>query len=1192
MPIGDMFERSIQRSINGVIKADQKDDANVWQELDEYVITKELDGHLRGFFERYLSALDNPAEASGNVGVWVSGFFGSGKSHFIKILSYLLANRQVSQEGQTRKAQDFFEDKITDPMLAGDIARAITGDTDVLLFNIDSKADADNSRDAILKVFLKVFNEMRGFSPDHPHIARLEQELEEKGAFDTFKAEFEKAADSPWLDERDGYTFYSDAVATAYSAAMGQAVSDPDAWLERLERDFDNWLSVENVCKMIKEYLDNRGKQHRIVFLVDEIGQFIGGNTQLMLNLQTITENLGTICDGRAWVIVTSQEDIDAVVGQLKASSANDFSKIQGRFRTRLSLSSANVDEVIQKRLLKKRPEAADTLRELFRKEADILKNQLSFTNTGRTFKAYADEDEFAEVYPFAPYQFTLVQSIFESVRKAGATGLHLARGERSLLDAFQSAAKAVVEQEPGILVPLYCFYPSIESFLEGVVKSTIENAAKNPSLQDFDVNVLQTLFLIRYVDEIPGNVDNLITLFIDQIDADRRGLRTQIEESLQRLEGQTLVSRNGDNFFFLTNEERDISREIKAVDLTAAAEAKKLGELIFEDLLGGMRKFRFTDNGNDFALNLSCDQHPYGNRNDGALNLQVITPLIDDRDEWRDDKTLMRSTEGEGQVILRLPDDNQLATELRQYIQTDKYVMKRTDGSLPSTARRILQDRADENRQRRDRLKVTLEKLLQSAVAFAAGHQPNLKASTAQAIVNEALHDLVRNSFGKLAYIEHLTGDPQAEIKALLDDPSTLALDLGEGETVNPRALKEVQQYVELASASHRQIILHDLANTQFARRPYGWSEWETVLLVIRLVRAGELSLKLNQTVLPIEKIYEQLNPPSRWRTIEVERRKAIGSAELQQARNLTRDIFGKLPPEDEDRLYAAIKGHLESWQQEFRQWSTLSNTGYPGKSLADEGLALCDKLLSAPDSFTAIQQFTSHKDDLLDTADNHQELSHFFTNQKPVWDKLIKALREFEPNRPELEKDNDAKIALQRLEAIRTAPSPFGLLHEVEALVTKIDQVNSAAVAKTRTHVLGHIDNQIARVSTDLDATKADADTRNRCLLKLQNLRQQAEAQTSLAHLYQLSTGSTDAADDAVDELARISAKAKKVAEEKGEYPSEPMPAVKPVKAIHASRLSSTYIEDAESAEQYLEELRKQIMDALAKDCRVQIR
>ena len=119
-----------------------------------------------------------------------------------------------------------------------------------------------------------------------------------------------------------------------------------------------------------------------------------------------------------------------------------------------------------------------------------------------------------------------------------------------------------------------------------------------------------------------------------------------------------------------------------------------------------------------------------------------------------------------------------------------------------------------------------------------------------------------------------------------------------------------------------------------------------------------------------------------------------------------------------------------------------------------------------------------------------------------------------------------------------------------------------------------------------------KADADTRNQCLHPLQTLRQRAETQTSLAHLHQLSTQSTDAADDAVDELAKISAKAKKVAEEKGEYLSEPVQAVKPVKAIHASRLTSTYIEDAESADKYLEELRKEIMDALAKDCRVQIR
>lgn len=1191
MQIKDLFERNIHRSINGVIKADQRDDANVWQELDEYVITKELDGHLRKFFDTYLAALDNPAQASGNVGVWVSGFFGSGKSHFIKILSYLLANRQVSHEGATRRAQDFFEQKITDAMLAGDIARAIASDTDVLLFNIDSKADADHSRDAILKVFLKVFNEMRSFNPDHPHIARMEQEMADKGVLDAFKAKFEEEAGSAWDAERDGYTFYSEALATAYSAAMGQQISDADAWLERMERDFNSWLSVENFSRMIREYLDKCGKQHRIVFLVDEIGQFIGGNTQLMLNLQTITENLGTICDGRAWVIVTSQEDIDAVVGHLKASSANDFSKIQGRFRTRLSLSSANVDEVIQKRLLKKTPDAADTLRGLYRKQADILKNQLSFSKTGRTFKAYGDEDEFAAVYPFAPYQFGLVQSIFESVRKAGATGLHLARGERSLLDAFQSAAKAVGDNEPGVLVPLYRFYPSIESFLEGVVKSTFENARKNPSLQDFDILVLQTLFLIRYVDEIPGNVDNLITLFVDQIDVSRKTLRDQIEASLQRLEGQTLVSRNGDNFFFLTNEERDISREIKAVDLTAAEEAKALGQFLFDNVLGGMRKLRFADNGNDFALNLACDLHPHGNRSDGGLNLLIITPLIDDRSEWTDAKCILKSSENEGQVILRLPDDHQLASELRQYIQTDKYLLRRNDSSLADSAKRIVRDRADENRQRAGRLNSMLGRLLAEATPFVGGHQPQLKASSPTALVNEALHDLVRNTFGKLSFIEHATPNPQAEVQALLADPSTLALDLGSKEVVNPRALKEVQQYVELASAQHRQIILHDLASTHFARRPYGWPEWETVHLIVRLVKAGELSLHANSTALAINKIWDNLNPPSRWRGVEVQRRKAVGGSELQQARQLARDVFGALPPEDEDRLHAELQKQLTTWQQEFRQWRGLSTSaGYPGKALAESSESLCNTLLAAPDSFTSIELFRKHKDDLKDAADAHQELKHFFTSQKPVWDKLVTALRTFEPNRPELEKDDKARSALQRLREIQQAPAPFGLLREVEALVSAVDLVNSAAIEKTRKHVLSYIEKQIDRVTADLESAQADADIRNRSLVNLQKLKQTAEQERSLAHLHQLTSRATDAADEAVEALSRLFASAAKGAATKPD--AGIVKAVKPIERIVASGLSKGYIEDEAAADDYLKTLREHIKAALGAGKRVAIR
>ena len=148
-------------------------------------------------------------------------------------------------------------------------------------------------------------------------------------------------------------------------------------------------------------------------------------------------------------MVVTSQEDIDAVLGEMKTKS-HDFSKIQGRFQTRLSLSSSNVDEVIQERLLAKREDVIEQLQGLFKEKGDILKHQLTFTNVGMTFKPYKDGDDFVKNYPFAPYQFQLIQKIFEAIRKAGATGLHLSRGERSTLDAFQSASKQIGEEGVG----------------------------------------------------------------------------------------------------------------------------------------------------------------------------------------------------------------------------------------------------------------------------------------------------------------------------------------------------------------------------------------------------------------------------------------------------------------------------------------------------------------------------------------------------------------------------------------------------------------------------------------------------------------------------------------------------------------------------------------------------------------------
>jgi len=1205
MDVKSLFERRIDRPINGVIKAEQFDADSVWQELDEYVVTKELDIHLRKFFEAYLNAIENSRDpdVAGKVGVWVSGFFGSGKSHFIKILSYLLENREVTNDAQTKRAIDFFQEKIQDPLLAADIKRAIGTDVDVILFNIDSKASNADGRDVILRVFLKVFNERLGYCGDHPYIAHMERYLDKKGKYQAFKDVLKTEHGLVWEDERDAYQFHSDALADALSKSLGEDIKDADTWLERFEQDFS--LSVESFARWVKEYLDSKGHDHRIIFLVDEIGQFIGQDTHLMLNLQTITENLGTTCNGRAWVCVTSQEDMDSVLGELRASKSNDFSKIQGRFKTRLSLSGANADEVIQKRLLSKVEKAKGELGKVYDQKADILKNQLSFKNVGMTLKPYADKNDFIDVYPFAPYQFQLVQKIFDSSRRYGATGLHLAKGERSMLDAFQTGAMDVADEEIGVLVPLYRFYPAIESFLEGVVRRAIESVKGNPNLEEFDENVLKTLFLIRYVDEITGNIDNLVTLFVDEIDADRLDLRKKIEASLQRLEKETLVNRNGEDYFFLTNEERDISREIKDVDLGSGEETKLLGDVIYDEVLGSLRKYRYPENNKDFGLSRFVDLHPYGTRSEGDLVLSVVTPLSEEYDRFNDAQCITQSTADDGQVLLRLDDEKALARELRTFLQTDKYVKRKNDGTATPTTLKILRERQEENRERKDRLKVIIERLMKEAKYYAAGQARPAPSGSAGAAIEDALGYLVKNTFPKLGYLKHTVANPQAEIRAVLSAPADDRLDLEESGIANDEALKEVLNYIALKSSQNHRIVLYDLVEDRFGRRPYGWNDWETVLLVVRLVMMGEISLVADgdKTLTP-DVIFSAIDGPNKWRRINVVKRQTVDRDSLQKARTIAKDVFQIIAPDGEDALNAHVRNQLSGWQNQLNAWKPLADTGnYPGASDIADAQGVIAKALHIQDSFQLLKHLIEYRDDFLDLADGVAELRNFYESQKTAWEKLRSAKQRFDQNRHELIKDSDAEAALKRIDQILGAAAPYGMIKDGEALIGRVGDINKEIVKKRRDHALQRIDEHIAKVKSELDEVGAVPELRNSSLFRIQNIRKRIEAEESIAHILAMQTEARDAADTAFSDIETASRNVAPPPQPDGfgdkpapfdpREPKVQKPAPRRRRIVEPTRLAGTgYIETKDDIDAFLDKLRSELEDAISKNERVEIR
>ncbi|MEZ6117129.1 MAG: BREX system P-loop protein BrxC [Pirellulaceae bacterium] len=931
-----------------------------------------------------------------------------------------------------------------------------------------------------------------------------------------------------------------------------------------------------------------QGPDHRIIFSVDEVGQFIGGDTHLMLDLQTITEDLGTACGGRAWVVVTSQEDIDAVLGDLRTTKSHDFSKIQGRFKTRLSLSSANVDEVIQERLLAKDDGVSIQLEDIFREKGDILRNQLSFRDVGMTFKQYRDSDDFVRNYPFAPYQFQLVQKIFEAIRKAGATGLHLSRGERSILDAFQSAGKAIAEQETGVLVPLYLFYPSIESFLDTAVKKTIDQAADNASLKPFDVEILRVLFLIRYVDEVKGNVDNLVTLCIDQIDADRLAIKKQIEESLVRLEKETLINRSGDNYFFLTNEERDINREIKSVELSSTEEAKLLGEIIFDDALKGSRKYRYPANKMDFSFNRMCDGFPYGSRVDKDLTVQVYTPLGETDTELFEHSRFQReSSQNDGQVVIKIDDDPSLGRELRQYLQTDKYLRSKSDDTLPEPTKRIHRAMAEDNRVRRDRLKNLLSNLMSDATYFAAGQKVEVKSSTPQTALDEALEYLVDNSFSKMDHITRLSDEPKQELQAIIraNDIQKAAM-----EGVNEKALEDLRGYIQLCHQTSRPIVLFDLVE-RFEKRPYGWPDMETLILLARLLVLGEIHFVTNGAALQLDKVYENITAPRKQRSITVVRRKTTDPKVLQDARKLGKEVFGETGPDSEDGLFEFLKGKCHAWKSSLSNYKTLADTGtYPGREKIDEGSDLLANLLAADEPAKMIERFLENKDDCLDLADNFHVIDNFYSKQKPTWEKLRKSAQRLNLNRFELDADESARKALDRMEQILKAPSPYGILQEADGLISTAEAVNRQIVDQRRQSALRHINELHSQVLAELESAGADDRLKANSTGPLEELRDNVATQESVAHIAQAVQRAEEARDSAlklIDEFV-----AKKATESSGGSES-PKPVIKPRCEIRPSVLvAKTYLETKDDADAFIDKLRSEIVAAIAAGKRVQIR
>ena len=752
MNIGQMFAKSINREIKPVVKPGQVDDATVKLELQEYVVTQELQKHFAAFFSNYHRGIGADTD---RIGVWISGFFGSGKSHFLKMLSYLISDKEVAG----KPALEYFieDDKITDPKVLADIRAAESVSTDVILFDIASKSRTSSAaaRDVITMVFLRAFNEKLGYSYQYPRMADLERKLDSEGKLQNFRGRVEELEGSSWDDAVAGIDLAQDSFVQALVEQGVMSEESARSWCDRVGEEYS--ISTEDFAKLVRKHIESEGNDHHVVFCVDEVGQYIGDDSNMMLDLQTLEHDLAVQCHGKAWILVTAQEAID----KIQAVNNVDFSKIQGRFDTRLSLSSSDVAEVVKKRILKKNAEAQAELKTFYPRKADALDTLLKFSGDMPEMKLYENASDFAEVYPFVPYQFNLLGKVLDAVRLFSSPGKNSSYGERSMLSMYLSTAKSLQNQEEGILVPFNAFYQGLSALVDHETAIAITNAQRNNSLNPdhaetcFEVEVLKVLFMIKNVREFDKpTVQNIATLMASRMNEDRYQLENRLETALKKLVQEQLVQNLGDNYIFLTNEEQEVNREIASRRPEDSEMNRELATLIFdENYRADKYRYPYLNGRYSFGFNRKIDGYDALSRPDNSITVKIITSRGDDADESRL-KMLSSGESGDHTIFVQLHDDTRLNNELRMMLQIQNYLRSGTAGRI-TKYRAICEAKQEEVEERRQNVKVFLKQALSEADIYVYGSKLSGGSRDFETRLNDALKQQVERLFNHLTDID-----------------------------------------------------------------------------------------------------------------------------------------------------------------------------------------------------------------------------------------------------------------------------------------------------------------------------------------------------------------------------------------------------------------------------------------------------
>ena len=1047
MDMKGLYAKDIFRSIDGVIKAD--DVSKVASEVDEYVMTSEIRSGLSRIVDAW-----NQVDAPSN-GVWIAGFFGSGKSHLLKMLSYLLGEQAGNQPVTREDVERAFEQKVAgDETLIADLKRSLHTPTRAVLFNIDAKDDKSTRErgSAMIEVFYKVYFEARGLYSKDLGVGALERDLEDRGELARFREAYQEEAGHTWEVGRVN-TVFSEALVSKALARLGHQVDQPfRSYREQLN------LSAEAFAQDVASWLDRQGPHQRIAFFVDEVGQFIGDDSQLMLNLQTITEQLATHCPGRAWVFVTSQEELSGITAQMNERRSTDFSKIQGRFAIKVSLSTEEVTDVIARRLLTKSEQGTEELDAMWQRLGAGFPSMFRFPEGTKKYDNYLTRDSFVAKYPFVDYQFEMFTQAMRGLSDNDLfTGRHSSVGARSLLGVCQQIAQELTDDELGTVASFDRFYDGIAAMLKSDVKDNIGRAAQDSHTRDpFTMSVLKVLLLVRYVDSFHAYPRNIAVLLRRSLDQDATDLEERVGRALHTLADQVYVQRQADGTYaYMTNEEKEVRREISQI----IVEPRDVTGLLRADIRRhagtSVASFVYPGTNRRMGVSLFVD----GRREQAEpLVISVFTPQSSlDEEGIRHESVVRRDT-----LSLGLDVSSEILEDVRVFCQTEEYV-KRQAGAASGLRKRIILTHKEDNEQRRRVIGEAVKDALMRASLFVDGQE--VKTGTADEpkdVIELGLTRLAQQVYPRIEDAKPLATVKDGQIASFLRDQEDATLDVDPGVDIAQRLASECAQWVEQARVLNGQNVFVKNAIEYYGQAPFGWDKNAVLAIVATALRLELLEALENDRPLARTELEGALRDVNRQGRVLLQKKKHLDRAALADFQRFVGQFVPGESPQDGPSRVRAV-------EVKAAEWASLL------KGYKSDRYNFDDEVAEALDLLTPLTTTQHTEEEML-----APQIRGGFDELMEIVDDFLMPYREFvEGHEQELrdalaeadslsffELTEDGKQAIDELRKLAEDRRLYVRTQEIAPLVRRIDAARSALVQAQRDKVLRRIDEAVAGI------------------------------------------------------------------------------------------------------------------------------